>query len=207
MLEFGYTVVYNNYMGKRLSGKTYRHQGKYRFDDWDDDYAPYVATSPVISSKELAERAVQDDIDNLLRQGVAQPLDDQFYQQFAHFSFQNMPLSQYLQVNNLGECLDCSALLGLAMSQLSLQDFRVCRGVLSRLNASFKTAFNHGWVENQNEVYDTTWKVRIDKDAYYHLFNVQNPTSCSVSKYFANPKIANRLQLTKQQNCDAEMTR
>lgn len=83
------------------------------------------------------------------------------------------PLNVLLQEGfNIGKCYDRSYALTMAFEKCNL-----VRGLLPRYgkleNTSYDQFFNHGWVEDDKYVYDTTFMKRFNKKFYYYLFGAK----------------------------------
>lgn len=120
-----------------------------------------------------------------LSNGTIKKFDDEFYSQFEGQYFNGLPVYYYLHRMNMGKCYDCSAILGLALGKGT----KICRGNLQKMAIADKqNSFGHGWVEKDGLVYDTTWQIICDKDIYYELMGVKNPSVTDSSKFFHDCK-------------------
>ena len=94
-----------------------------------------------------------------IRNGDIRFFDAEFYKNFEGMYFNGLPIYYYLEKMSMGKCYDASAILALAMGEGSY----VCRGELSTMSKINNEPFGHGWVETEDSVYDTTWKIILDK--------------------------------------------
>ena len=135
--------------------------------------------------REIASQKFDRDYNKLIQSGKAKEFDDEFYKPFDNMYFNALPVSYYLKRMSMGKCYDASAILGLAMGK----DCFVCRGNLSKVGyLRQEDDFEHGWVEKDDKVYDTTWQVIMDTDEYYKLFGVEDVNKRAHTKFFEGCK-------------------
>ena len=120
-----------------------------------------------------------------IKDGTIKKFDENFFEQFKGQYFGGLPVYYYLCRMNMGKCYDCSAILALAMGK----DSKVCRGNLKNMAiANKENSFGHGWVEKDGIAYDTTWQIICDKEKYYDLMGITNPSITNSSKFFKDCK-------------------
>ena len=122
--------------------------------------------------------------DKYIKKGLIKKFDADFYARFYGMYYNGLPIYYYLEKRSMGECYDASAILALAMGKKA----NVCRGELKTMSNIFPAPFGHGWVECEDFVYDTTWKVILDKKLYYKLFGVIDETVRTNEKFFDDCK-------------------
>ena len=104
--------------------------------------------------------------DKGLYKGAIRPFDDEFLSRFKGMYFGGLPIYYYLNdFYAQGKCYDASAVLALAFG-----DCIVCRGYLNSQKYNWNGYTEHGWIEKDGYVYDTTWRVFCPTDVYYNVF-------------------------------------
>lgn len=119
-----------------------------------------------------------------LKAGQIKFFDGEFYSQFFGMYFNGLPIYYYLEKMSMGKCYDASAILALAMGD----GVYVCRGELETMSKINGEEFGHGWVETLDKVYDTTWKIILDKDLYYKIFGAKIDNRRTAQKFFEDCK-------------------
>ena len=115
--------------------------------------------------------------------GKIRPFDEEFYSSLEGMYYNGIPVYYYLMRMNMGQCYDCSAILGLALG-----DCKICRGNLRKAPTSSGNDFGHGWVEKDGLVYDTTWQIITDKHTYYKLFGASRVSARNSKQFFEDCK-------------------
>lgn len=119
-----------------------------------------------------------------VKQGDIRFFDDEFYQNFDGMYYNGLPIYYYMEKMSMGKCYDASAILALAMGEGSF----VCRGELKTMSNINDEPFGHGWVETDNKVYDTTWKIILDKKLYYKIFGAKLDNKRTAQQFFEDCK-------------------
>lgn len=122
-------------------------------------------------------------IEEKKKTGKIRPFDEEFYASLNGMYYNGIPVYYYLMRMNMGQCYDCSAILGLALG-----DCKICRGNLRKAPTDIGNEFGHGWVEKDGLVYDTTWQIITDKHTYYKLFGASGVCARESSKFFEDCK-------------------
>lgn len=112
------------------------------------------------------------------------PFNDEFYSRFEGMYYNGLPIYFYLEQMSMGKCYDASAILALAMGKGAF----VCRGELKTMTNINQEVFWHGWVETEDKVYDTTWKIILDKELYYKIFGAELGNRRSAEQFFTDCK-------------------
>lgn len=116
--------------------------------------------------------------------GKFKKFDEKFYQQFDGMYYNGLPIYYYLRLDNMNKCYETSAILALALHS---NNICICRGVLKKQSTIELTAFDHGWIEIGDKVYDTTWQIIADKKTYYKVFGAVCEERTEKERYFADP--------------------
>jgi len=135
--------------------------------------------------REIVTQKFSKDFDNLIKSGKAKRFDEEFFNSFDGMYYNALPVSYYLKRMSMGHCYDASAILGLAMGK----DCFVCRGNLANMACiQGDDDFEHGWVEKDDKVFDTTWQVVMQTQDYYKLFGVDSVCRREHTKFFEDCK-------------------
>lgn len=133
---------------------------------------------------ELSRKILYKQINSHLKSGKIRKFDDEFYHQFDGMYYGGLPIYYYLMKMNMGRCFDASAVLALAMGK----NVKVCRGFLENLKPVYQEDFIHGWVEDDEFVYDTTLQMICKKEVYEELFKPTDVTKTEQSVFFEQCK-------------------
>lgn len=139
---------------------------------------------------------------SLIKNGKIKKFDEKFYSQFSEMYFNGLPVYYYLQEMNVGKCYDTSAILSLALGN----DNYVCRGELRILSKIHREKFDHGWVEDEEYVYDTTWQIVCPKKIYYKLFDVKNLGKKKSAEFFEECKEISDWKIRNKEYYETEHT-
>lgn len=120
------------------------------------------------------DTSIETTMRKLLKSGSIKKFDKEFYSQFDGMLYNLVPVEYYLKKMSMGRCYDASVVLALALGK-SREDVFVCRGNLRNAGWSINgtSKFGHGWVETDDMVYDTTWKIITSKKNYYKIFGAK----------------------------------
>ena len=102
----------------------------------------------------------------------------------------------------MGKCYDTSAILALAMGK----DNYVCRGELHAMTKISREYFDHGWVEDEEFVYDTTWQIICPKKIYYKLFGVKGIRKSKHEDFFKMCKGISSWKIKRKEDFEKEHT-
>lgn len=138
----------------------------------------------------------------LIRKGKIIKFDENFYSKFDGMYYNGLPIYYYLRELNMGKCYDTSAILALAMGK----DNYVCRGELHAMTAISREYFDHGWVEDEEFVYDTTWQIIAPRKIYYKLFNVKGIRKTKHEEFFEMCKGISSWKIKQKEDFEKEHT-
>ena len=138
----------------------------------------------------------------LIKKGSIVKFDESFYSKFEGMYFNGLPVYYYLQELNMGKCYDTSAILSLALGNNNY----VCRGELHTMSKIYRENFDHGWVEDDMFVYDTTWQFICDKKTYYKLFDVKNLRKQQSLEFFEDCKGISSWKIRNKEYYEKEHT-
>lgn len=110
--------------------------------------------------------------------------DDKFYSQLEGKYFDGLPVYYYLKYMNVGQCYDCSIILGMALGNKAY----ICRGDVESMYGFWDEKTGHGWVELDNKVFDTSGAFYCDKETYYKLMKPKNVSKSLPQDYEKNFK-------------------
>lgn len=140
--------------------------------------------------QEMMKKLALNRIKILFKKGLLDekitPFDEQFYERLSHTYISCLPVSmriKYLnELSGLGKCYDRSLYMFYA-----LDDAVLVRGNVIDLELLYgKDEAGHGWIEIGDYVYDPSYRLKFEKDAYYKMFKPTGVHKYTREEYFSS---------------------